>query len=141
LSPRCEEGRQKHGRRNHGSALEVGAAAGGRRNKRQQLLKGWLAGLHRRFGGGRRWKQQSPFRRGREEADCRGERERRVLTAEGSDTKLRIIGRLNLLDSQPFLYVCVCVCRAIYNSNDGVVTQENDYNISFSYIIDTLITN
>jgi len=41
--------------------------------------------------------------------------------AEGSDTKLRIIRRLDLLVSQPFLYVCVC--KAIYNSNGG------DYNI------------
>jgi len=26
---------------------------------------------------------------------------------ESSDTKLRIIGRLNLMVSQPFLYICV----------------------------------
>jgi hypothetical protein len=31
------------------------------------------------------------------------------MMAEGSDTKLRIIRRLDLLVSQPFLYVCVCV--------------------------------
>jgi Flp pilus assembly protein protease CpaA len=36
------------------------------------------------------------------------ERRRRVLMTEGSDTKLRIIGRLNQLVSQHFLYVCVC---------------------------------
>jgi len=36
------------------------------------------------------------------------------------------------LDSQPFLYVC----RAIYNSNGDVTTQEYDYNI---FYIDTLI--
>jgi hypothetical protein len=34
-------------------------------------------------------------------------RGRRVLTTEGSDTKLRIIKRLNLLVSQPFIYICV----------------------------------
>jgi hypothetical protein len=38
------------------------------------------------------------------------EREERVLIAEGSNTKLRIIRRLNLLVSQLFyIYVCVCV--------------------------------
>jgi DNA-binding transcriptional ArsR family regulator len=35
------------------------------------------------------------------------EREEIVLIAEGSDTKLRIIRRLNLLVRQPFLYICV----------------------------------
>jgi DNA-binding transcriptional ArsR family regulator len=34
-------------------------------------------------------------------------REEIVLIAEGSDTKLRIIRRLNLLVRQPFLYICV----------------------------------
>jgi hypothetical protein len=43
----------------------------------------------------------------REEAGYRGERERKVLTAEDSDIKLKIIGRLNLLVSQYFLYICV----------------------------------
>jgi hypothetical protein len=59
--------------------------------------------------------------RERRPAAC-GERERRVLTAEDSDTKLEIIRWLNLLVSQPFIYiyiyiyiyisiyVCVCVC-------------------------------
>jgi len=65
----------------------------------------------------------------------RRERRRRVLMTEGSDTKLRIIGRLNQLVSQHFLYmcvcVCVCVCSAIYNSNGEVTTQEYDYNISY----------
>jgi len=37
----------------------------------------------------------------------KGGREKRVLTAAGSDTKLRIIGRLNLMVSQPFLYIYV----------------------------------
>jgi len=44
-----------------------------------------------------------------------GESGRRVLTAKNSDTKLRIIERLNLLVSQPFIYIY----RAIYNSNGG----------------------
>jgi hypothetical protein len=52
----------------------------------------------------------------REEAGYRGERERKVLTAEDSDIKLKIIGRLNLLVSQHFF---IYMCRAIYNSNDG----------------------
>ena len=34
-------------------------------------------------------------------------REEIVLIAEGSDIKLRIIRRLNLLVRQPFLYICV----------------------------------
>jgi len=42
----------------------------------------------------------------RRPATC-GERERRVLIAKDSDTKLTIIGWLNLLVSQPFLYICV----------------------------------
>jgi hypothetical protein len=37
----------------------------------------------------------------------KGEREKRVLTTADSDTKLRIIGRFNLMVSQPFLYICV----------------------------------
>jgi hypothetical protein len=37
----------------------------------------------------------------------KGGREKRVLMAAGSNTKLRIIGRLNLMVSQPFLYICV----------------------------------
>jgi hypothetical protein len=53
-------------------------------------------------------------------------RGRGVLIVEGSDTKLRIIRRFNLLVSQPFLslsiYVCVCVWRAIYNSNGLKIT-------------------
>jgi hypothetical protein len=36
---------------------------------------------------------------------AKGGREKGVLTAEGSDTKLRIIRRLNLMVSQPFLYI------------------------------------
>ena len=38
---------------------------------------------------------------------AKGGREKRVLTAESFDTKLRIIRRLNLMVSQPFLYICV----------------------------------
>jgi hypothetical protein len=48
---------------------------------------------------------------------AKGGREKRILTAKGSDTKLRIIGRLNLMVSQPFLYIYIY--RAIYNSNGG----------------------
>jgi hypothetical protein len=38
---------------------------------------------------------------------ARREMRRRVLTTEDSNTKLIIIERLNLLVSQPFLYICV----------------------------------
>jgi hypothetical protein len=38
---------------------------------------------------------------------AKGGREKGVLMAESSDTKLRIIRRLNLMISQPFLYICV----------------------------------
>ena len=38
---------------------------------------------------------------------ARRKKRRRVLTTESFDTKLRIIGRLNLMVSQPFLYICV----------------------------------
>jgi len=48
---------------------------------------------------------------------ARGEGEK-SSKAEDSDTKLRIIRRLNLLVSQPFIYMCVYVWGgAIYNSN------------------------
>jgi len=61
-------------------------------------------------------------------------REKRVLTAASSDTKLRIIGRLNLMISQPFLYIYIC--RAIYNNNGGgyhtrVCRQYFLYNIFY----------
>jgi hypothetical protein len=46
-----------------------------------------------------------------------GERGRRVLTAEDSNTKLRIIRRLNLMVSQPFLYICVG--QYTINNNGG----------------------
>jgi hypothetical protein len=49
----------------------------------------------------------NPFWKSREKVGYKGERERRVLTAEGSDTKLRMIRRLDLLVSQYFLYICV----------------------------------
>ena len=55
-------------------------------------------------------------------------RERRVLTTEGSDIKLRIIGRLNLLVSQPFLYICVGQYTIVMVE---ITTQEYDYNISY----------
>jgi len=38
---------------------------------------------------------------------ARRKKRRRVLMAESSDSKLRIIGRLDLLVSQTFLYICV----------------------------------
>jgi hypothetical protein len=38
---------------------------------------------------------------------ARRKKRRRVLMAESFDTKLRIIERLDLLVSQPFLYICV----------------------------------
>jgi hypothetical protein len=47
---------------------------------------------------------------------------------EGSDTKLRIIRRLNLLVSQPFLYICVGQYTI---GMVGVSIQEYDYNISY----------
>jgi hypothetical protein len=40
---------------------------------------------------------------------AKGGREKRVLTAESSDTKLRIIKRLNLMVSQPFLYIYIYI--------------------------------
>jgi hypothetical protein len=58
----------------------------------------------------------------------REERERRVLTTEGSDTKLRIIGRLDLLVSQPSLYICVGQYTIVMVE---VAIQEYDYNISY----------
>jgi len=68
--------------------------------------------------------QYSPFRRRREKADCKRERGRRVLMAEGFDTKLRIIKRLKLLINQLFLYIYVRAraCKAIDNTNN------RDYN-------------
>jgi hypothetical protein len=48
------------------------------------------------------------------------------MTTEESDTKLRIIGRLNLLVSQPFLYICVGQYTILMVE---VITQEYDYNI------------
>jgi len=57
-----------------------------------------------------------------------GERERRVLTVEGYDIKLIIIGRLDLLVSQPFLYICVGQYTIIMVE---VTTKEYDYNISY----------
>jgi hypothetical protein len=59
---------------------------------------------------------------------AKGGREKRVLTAEGSDTKLRIIGRLNLMVSQPFLYIYVGQYTIVMVE---VTTQEYIYNISY----------
>jgi len=46
--------------------------------------------------GHQQQQQYSPFRRGREKADCKGERGRRVLMAEDFDTKLKIIKMFKL---------------------------------------------
>jgi len=55
-----------------------------------------------------------------------GERGRRVLTKNGSGTKLRIIGRFDLLISQSFLNICVAQYIIVMVE---VTTQEYDYNI------------
>jgi hypothetical protein len=55
-----------------------------------------------------------------------GERGRRVLTAKDSNTKLRIIRRLNLMVSQPFLYICVGQYTIAMVE---ITIQEYDYNI------------
>jgi len=57
-----------------------------------------------------------------------GEREKRVLTAEDSDTKLRIIGRLNLMVSQPFLYIYIGQYTIVMVE---VTTQKYIYNIFY----------
>jgi hypothetical protein len=49
---------------------------------------------------------------------AKGGREKGVLTVESSDTKLKIIRRLNLMVNNPF-YIYIYMCRAIYNSNGG----------------------
>ena len=74
----------------------------------------------------------------RERRQAARERGRGVLTAEDSDTKLRIIRRLNLLVSQYFLYiyiyvcVCVCVCVGQYTIvMIRITTYEYAYNISY----------
>ena len=58
----------------------------------------------------------------------KGGREKIVLTIEGSDTKLRIIGRFDLMVSQPFLYICVGQYTI---SMVEVTTQEYVDNISY----------
>jgi hypothetical protein len=65
-----------------------------------------------------------------------GERGRRVLTAEDSNTKLRIIRRLNLMVSQPFLYICVGQYTIAMVE---ITIQEYDYNIFYIryFYIDT----
>jgi hypothetical protein len=61
------------------------------------------------------------IRKSWEKVGYKGERERRVLMAEDSDTKLRIIRKLNLLVSQAFLYICVGQCTIVMVK---VTTQE-----------------
>jgi len=56
------------------------------------------------------------------------EREKGVLTAEGSNTKLKIIRRLNLMVSQPFLYICIGQYTITMVE---VTTQEYVYNIFY----------
>ena len=68
---------------------------------------GWLgctAVLVRGVGGSR---GRVHLGEGERMSAARRKKRRRVLTAESSDTKLRIIGRLDLLVSQPFLYIYV----------------------------------
>jgi len=60
---------------------------------------------------------------------AKGGREKRVLTAACSDTKLRIIRRLNLMVSQPFLYICVGQYTIAMVE---VTTQEYVDNISYT---------
>jgi len=60
---------------------------------------------------------------------AKGGREKRVLTAAGSDIKLRIIGRPNLMVSQPFLYICVGQYTIAMVE---VTTQEYVDNISYT---------
>jgi hypothetical protein len=60
---------------------------------------------------------------------AKGGREKRVLMVEGSDTKLRIIRRLNLMVSQPFLYICVGQYTIAMVE---VTTQEYVDNISYT---------
>jgi hypothetical protein len=60
---------------------------------------------------------------------AKGGREKRVLMATDSDTKLRIIGRLNLMISQPFLYICVGQYTI---AMVDVTTQEYVDNISYT---------
>jgi hypothetical protein len=59
---------------------------------------------------------------------AKGGREKRVLIAESSDTKLGIIGRLNLMVSQPFLYIYVGQYTIVMVE---VTTQEYVCNISY----------
>jgi len=70
----------------------VRAVVGVKKNHLQQLLIGWSAGLYCQYGWGG----------GSNNYRVHREKKERVLIAENSDTKLRIIRRLNLLVSQYF---------------------------------------
>ena len=59
---------------------------------------------------------------------AKGGRRKRILTAENSDTKLRIIGRFNLMVSQPFLYIYVGQYIIVIVE---VTTQKYIYNIFY----------
>jgi hypothetical protein len=64
---------------------------------RGAILVGGVGGSHSRVHLGEEERMPAARRKKR----------MRVLMTESSDTKLRIIGRLNLMVSQPFLYICV----------------------------------
>jgi len=97
-------------------------------HQRQQLgMASWLCCTtcgEGEVGGGSRIHVEK-VKRG---SAAKGGREKRVLTAENSDTKLRIIGRLNLMVSQPFLYIYVGQYTIVMVE---VTTQEYVYNISY----------
>jgi hypothetical protein len=82
----------------------VEAVVGKKRHQRQQLGDGRLCCTTCGEGevGGSSRIHVEKVKRG---PVVKGGREKRVLTAESSDTKLRIIGKLNLMVSQPFLYI------------------------------------
>jgi len=60
---------------------------------------------------------------------AKGGMEKRVLTTESSNIMLRIIRRLNLMVSQPFLYICVGQYTIAMVE---VTAQEYVYNISYT---------
>jgi hypothetical protein len=76
-------------------------------------VAGWLGCTAVLVGGVGSSSSRVHLGEGEKRPTTRRERTRRVLMTEGSDTKLRIIGRLNQLVSQHFLYICVCVCVCV----------------------------
>jgi hypothetical protein len=84
----------------------VEAAVGEKRHQRQQPRDGWLAVLHHRWRGRSRRSSRIHVEKVKRGSAAKGGREKRVMTAADSDTKLRIIERLNLMVSKPFyIYV------------------------------------